>query len=394
MFRDEASLTANPHLWSSITDALDDSDWFVLLLSPEAAQSEWVNREIVYWLEHKDPTRILPVVTDGTFGWADGDVAGNAVPDSLLGVFADEPRWVDLRFARTESQLDLRHTRFRDAVADIAAAIRDVPKDELESEEIHQHRRTVRTAWTAGVAILAFGVAATVGAVVAYNAQQDAEVERDRAVAAEQDAVRSAELARSRELAASAINVLNDDPELSVLLALEAAQGADPAFESVSALHEALRKHRAMRTIGWPPEWAWDGLLAGSLSPDGRSVAVSGGRHQMAVWEVGASSEDHLWSFEVPFPDHAVIVPYFSSDGRDVIATVAWFNFFEGAEEWPEPPPEVGVYVLDASTGDVVQHIRGPDLPRPDRKPMRILDHDEITALADAVGSRHARAQP
>jgi hypothetical protein len=91
VFRDEASLTANPHLWSSTTQALDDSDWFVLLLSPDAPQSEWVKREIDYWTEHKDPQRILPVVTDGTFGWSDGDVAGDAVPASLRGVGGKQP---------------------------------------------------------------------------------------------------------------------------------------------------------------------------------------------------------------------------------------------------------------------------------------------------------------
>ncbi|MFQ5968077.1 MAG: toll/interleukin-1 receptor domain-containing protein, partial [Acidimicrobiia bacterium] len=69
IFRDEASLSANPHLWSSITEALDRSDWFVLLLSPEAASSPWVNREVEYWLAHKEATRIVPVVTDGEFGW-------------------------------------------------------------------------------------------------------------------------------------------------------------------------------------------------------------------------------------------------------------------------------------------------------------------------------------
>ena len=34
IFRDESSLSANPHLWASITHALDRSGWFVLLLSP------------------------------------------------------------------------------------------------------------------------------------------------------------------------------------------------------------------------------------------------------------------------------------------------------------------------------------------------------------------------
>ena len=56
IFRDEASLAANPHLWASITEALDESAWFILLLSPEAAESEWVNREVAVssssWRSH------------------------------------------------------------------------------------------------------------------------------------------------------------------------------------------------------------------------------------------------------------------------------------------------------------------------------------------------------
>ena len=60
IFRDESSLSANPHLWSSITEALDQSEWFVLLLSEDAARSVWVDREVAWWLEHKDPSRIIP----------------------------------------------------------------------------------------------------------------------------------------------------------------------------------------------------------------------------------------------------------------------------------------------------------------------------------------------
>jgi hypothetical protein len=109
IFRDEASLSANPHLWSSITEAMDRSDWFVLLLSPDAAESEWVNREVEYWLEHKDRDRIIPVVTDGEFYWGEGDIAGDSVPPALHGAFADEPRSVDLQFASSEEQLDLKN---------------------------------------------------------------------------------------------------------------------------------------------------------------------------------------------------------------------------------------------------------------------------------------------
>ena len=56
IFRDDASLSANPHLWGSITEAMDGSGWFVLLLSPDASESEWVNREVEYWRSTKTRT--------------------------------------------------------------------------------------------------------------------------------------------------------------------------------------------------------------------------------------------------------------------------------------------------------------------------------------------------
>ena len=69
VFRDESSLSASPHLWGSIVAAMEGSAWFVLLLSPEAASSPWVDREIAWWVANKEPGRIIPVLTDGTFAW-------------------------------------------------------------------------------------------------------------------------------------------------------------------------------------------------------------------------------------------------------------------------------------------------------------------------------------
>jgi hypothetical protein len=240
IFRDESSLSANPHLWSSITDALDQSGWFVLLLSPDAAASPWVNNEIAYWLEHQDPDRIIPVLTDGDFTWPGDDFISDAAPPALQGAFSDEPRWVDLRFAATDEQLDLQNPQFSAAVADVASAIRGIPKDELASEEVRQHRRTVRTAWGAGIALLILAVLASATAIYAIGQQNRANNLAQSESAARQDAVAAAEaeaaardqadanaaeatsnaaVARSRELAASAVNVLDEDAELSILLA-------------------------------------------------------------------------------------------------------------------------------------------------------------------------------
>ena len=41
IFRDQTGLSVTPGLWSSIQTALDGSEYFVLLASPEAAASRW-----------------------------------------------------------------------------------------------------------------------------------------------------------------------------------------------------------------------------------------------------------------------------------------------------------------------------------------------------------------
>src|SRR3954451_253740 len=91
IFRDQTGLSVTPALWSSIEAALDASEWFVLLASPDAAGSMWVNREIAHWVATKPVERILPVLTDGHWAWdsAAGDFTADstAVPAELRSVF-------------------------------------------------------------------------------------------------------------------------------------------------------------------------------------------------------------------------------------------------------------------------------------------------------------------
>src|ERR1700688_214352 len=69
VFRDQTNLAVNPALWSSIRDALDQSFFFILLASPEAAASEWFAKEAEYWISRNGPSRILIVLTGGTLNW-------------------------------------------------------------------------------------------------------------------------------------------------------------------------------------------------------------------------------------------------------------------------------------------------------------------------------------
>ncbi|TMJ02919.1 MAG: TIR domain-containing protein [Alphaproteobacteria bacterium] len=49
LFRDDTSLSATPGLWPTIEQALGNSRYLILLTSPQAAASPWVNKEVAWW---------------------------------------------------------------------------------------------------------------------------------------------------------------------------------------------------------------------------------------------------------------------------------------------------------------------------------------------------------
>jgi hypothetical protein len=97
VFRDDTSLSATPHLWPSIEQALAQSRFLILLASPEAAASRWVGQEIAYWLDHNSADTVLIALTDSELDWdeATGDFrwsAATPLPTARKKRFASEPR--------------------------------------------------------------------------------------------------------------------------------------------------------------------------------------------------------------------------------------------------------------------------------------------------------------
>ena len=184
IFRDDTSLSATPHLWPTIEQALGLSRFLILLASPEAAASPWVNKEIAYWLDAKGADTLLIAVTDGAIAWdnATSDftcVEGTPSPLALKGRFAAEPKWVDLTAYREGA--DKRDARFTELAADFGAAIHGMPKEDLLSQEVRQQRRALGLAWSAAGSLLILFAAATVAGFLAYRAQQEAVAQRNRA---------------------------------------------------------------------------------------------------------------------------------------------------------------------------------------------------------------------
>jgi hypothetical protein len=69
VFRDKTSLTASPALWSSIERALSQYAWFLLMASPEAAASAWVQKEINWWHTNRYSRNMLICLTGGEIIW-------------------------------------------------------------------------------------------------------------------------------------------------------------------------------------------------------------------------------------------------------------------------------------------------------------------------------------
>jgi WD40 repeat protein len=201
LFRDKTSLALTPQLWPAIEHALARSEWFVLMASPEAASSGWVDQEVRWWLEHRSADRILIVLTggelvwdknSGNFDWPDS----TAIPRSLDGIFRHEPFWVH---ARADPE---------DAVAGIAAAIRGVAKDQLVGVAIREHRLTMRLA-TGAIGALVTLLTVAIGAALVAGVQ--------RAHAVEQ-----ATISLSRQVAATSQSVVSANLRVALLLAVQA----------------------------------------------------------------------------------------------------------------------------------------------------------------------------
>ena len=95
IFRDEKYLSPGPDLWGMISEALEDSEHFIYLASPEASKAPWISDELEQWCSK--PNRLdnlIIVLTHGTIAYdritktidwenTDGTKMGSGLDQSL-----------------------------------------------------------------------------------------------------------------------------------------------------------------------------------------------------------------------------------------------------------------------------------------------------------------------
>jgi WD40 repeat protein len=150
VFRDQDELPASADLGAKLKESLEQSTFLIVICSPNAASSKWVNAEIEHFRQVRGADHILCVVIDGQPAAGAQNSNLEAFPPSLLAQDV-EPLWVDAR-PRIESKERI--------VVRLAAGIIAVSFDDLWQRERRRKRLRlgVLTGGTlAGVCALVMG---------------------------------------------------------------------------------------------------------------------------------------------------------------------------------------------------------------------------------------------
>ncbi len=316
VFRDDTDLTVSPDLWGKITEALDRSHYLVAVLSPGAAESYWVNREISYWLDHS-PTgagreRLLLVLAGGRLQWDSvhqrfDPESSDAAPPVLAepGALPAEPFFVDVS---GDAPWDAQAPALREKITALAAPIHGLPKDQLASDDLRERRRSRRLRAAAVAALVVLTVVAVVAALFAVVQQREAVHQRQQALRQRDQAV-AVKLASQGAAMLAGIQPGGDVRAIQQILAAPAiAPGTD-----VGTLLNTLAVRRSTVKM-FPLAEASLGVTA--LSPDGRRI-VSASDKALRLWdaETGAPIGGPLVGHTEPVSSVA-----FSPDGTRIVS--------------------------------------------------------------------------
>jgi tetratricopeptide (TPR) repeat protein len=192
IFRDRDELTSAAELGGALEEALGQSEALIVICSPAAAQSRWVNEEIRQFKMLGRAARIYPVIVAGEPG--SSDAATDCFPPALLQNFEAsgailpgraEPMAADARTGRDGE---------KDAQLKLIAGLLGVGFDALKRRELaRRQNRLLAIASAATLMSAAFAVIA----VFALGQKREAERQRLRAEQETATAVQTADFMKS-----------------------------------------------------------------------------------------------------------------------------------------------------------------------------------------------------
>ncbi len=175
VFRDREELSAGANLGEEIQKRLRESENLIILCSPEAANSHWVNEEILYFKRYNDPNRIYAFIISGE-PYSGG--ADECFPEALRyelnndGTLSDRPAEPLAADARDQGDGP------RVALLKLLSGMAGLGLDDLIQRDLKRARR--RVTW---ITVSALSAMLVMGSLtwLAMDARQEADARRNDA---------------------------------------------------------------------------------------------------------------------------------------------------------------------------------------------------------------------
>lgn len=269
VFRDQEELPIGSDLDDNISEALRESEFLIVICSPNTPESYWVQKEITSFIEMHDRDHVLAVLVEGE--------PGDSFPAPLLtdeNGNPVEPLAADVRGKDNKET----NKKLKTELIRLAAPLLHCTYDDLRQR--HRERRMKKIiAWVAALGVVLSGLGIGFGL---YNAHV-ADVINEQ--------YEQKQISQSKYLAETSLNLLKDgDRRSAVLVAMSALPSEDnprPLVpEAEYALSKALYTYEDGTNISTDVQLKHDiSVKTAHLSTDGAYTVTTDRSSNVFVWD-------------------------------------------------------------------------------------------------------------
>lgn len=167
IFRDREELASAPDLSQRINEALTASENLIVICSPRAATSRWVNEEIATFKRLGRSERIFALIVDGEPGLV-GEPE-SCFPPAMVAAYSDTGVQLEGITEPVAADLRARRDGRNNARLKLIAGLLGVGLDDLRQRELQRRHRRMAAITTTSIAAMAITIALAISAMLARD---------------------------------------------------------------------------------------------------------------------------------------------------------------------------------------------------------------------------------